>query len=240
MVVTATIRDVAFFVWPYLPLIDDREFTMNSSKKMTNPWMFPKSLWAINVMMAIWICSVVAGTALLVSYSAIPGAAAGPPRSFPTISEFPRQSSRPLLVMFVHPRCPCSRASINELARLAARCRDQIDFTALFVVPPGCPPEWHKTALWENANAIPGLRVVTDPEAKLATEFGVTTSGHCLVYDAEEKLIFNGGITAGRGHEGDSPGRAIVTELARHSMVGSPRECPTYGCPLKADPIPSN
>ena len=213
---------------------------MSSSENSLNSSTPAKFVWAINVMMAIWICSVVAGTALLVSYSFVTGVAAGPPRSFPTIAEFPRQSSRPLLVMFVHPKCPCSRASINELARLAARCRDQMDLTALFVVPPGSPPDWHKTTLWENANAIPGLRVMTDPEGKLSTEFGVTTSGHCLVYDADEKLLFSGGITSGRGHEGDSSGRAIVTELARNSFVDTPRQCPTYGCPLTAGHVPSN
>ena len=200
-----------------------------------------KSLQAIDVVTAIWFCSVVAGIVLLARYNSAPGSAAGPPRSWPAIPELPRQSSRPLLVMFVHPQCPCSRASINELARLAARCRDRMDLTALFVVPPGCPPEWHKTTLWENANAIPGLRVITDQDGRLASEFGVTTSGHCLVYDNEEKLIFSGGITTGRGHEGDCLGRAIVIGIARQSTINDgPRECATYGCPLTADQVQSN
>ena len=194
--------------------------------------MTPRSLQLISVVTAIWICSVVAGTMLLARYSSSPGSAAGPPRSWPVIPGLPRQSSRPSLVMFVHPMCPCSRASINELARLTARCRDRMDLTALFVVPPGCPPDWYKSALWENANAIPGLRVIDDQGGRLASAFGVTTSGHCLVYDAEENLIFSGGITPGRGHEGDSLGQAIVTEIAVHSAVSGSHECATYGCPL--------
>ena len=184
------------------------------------------------VVAAIWICSVIAGIVLLAKYGSAPGAAAGPPRSWPATPGLPCQSSRPSLVMFVHPKCPCSRASINELARLTARCRDRMDLTALFVVPPGCPPDWHKSALWENANAIPGLRVVVDQGGRLAAAFGITTSGHCLVYDAGENLIFSGGITTGRGHEGDSPGQAIVTGIALHSAVNGSPECATYGCPL--------
>ena len=219
--------------------LDDREFTMNSSEKVLNPSLPFRSVRTINVMVAVWVCSVVAGMLTLAKYSSAPGIAAGPPRSFPTIAEFPRQSSRPLLVMFVHPKCPCSRASINELARLVARCRDRMDLTALFVVPPGCSPEWHKTALWENANAIPGLRVIVDLDGRLASEFAVTTSGHCLVYDAQENLVFSGGITTGRGHEGDSLGRAIVTGIVLHSTFGGPRECSAYGCPLTADQVQS-
>jgi len=142
--------------------------------------------------------------------------------------------------MFVHPKCPCSRASINELARLTARCRDRMELTALFVVPPGCPPDWHKTSLWENAIAIPGLQVIADQGGRLATEFGITTSGHCLVYDAEDKLMFSGGITTGRGHEGDSPGRAIVTGIVMHSIVEGSHECATYGCPLTVNELQTN
>ena len=210
----------------------DNGFTMNSSGKSFNRLRSFTWHQAMYVVAAIWMCSVIAGIVLLAKYGSAPGAAAGPPRSWPATPGLPCQSSRPSLVMFVHPKCPCSRASINELARLTARCRDRMDLTALFVVPPGCPPDSHKSALWENANAIPGLRVVVDQGGRLAAAFGITTSGHCLVYDAGENLIFSGGITTGRGHEGDSPGQAIVTGIALHSAVNGSHECATYGCPL--------
>ncbi len=205
---------------------------MDSLEKSFNPLRSFRWPRAIDIAAAIWIFGVVAGIVLLARYSSAPGPAAEPPRSWPAIPGLPRQTSRPLLLMFVHPKCPCSSASINELARLTARCRDRMDLIALFVVPPGCPPEWHKSALWENANAIPGLRVIDDQGGMLASAFGVTTSGHCLVYDAKSNLIFSGGITSGRGHEGDSPGQAIVTGIALHSNAEVSHECATYGCPL--------
>ena len=187
----------------------DNGFTMNSSGKSFNRLRSFTWHQAMYVVAAIWICSVIAGIVLLAKYGSAPGAAAGPPRSWPATPGLPCQSSRPSLVMFVHPKCPCSRASINELARLTARCRDRMDLTA-----------------------IPGLRVVVDQGGRLAAAFGITTSGHCLVYDAGENLIFSGGITTGRGHEGDSPGQAIVTGIALHSAVNGSHECATYGCPL--------
>ena len=187
---------------------------------------------AVKLATAIWIGCAVAGLMGLTNYSSAPGIAAVQPRSTSTIAELPRRSSQPALMMFVHPHCPCSSASINELARVAAKSRDRIDLTVLFVVPPDCPPDWHHSALWVSANSIPGLRVVADHEGKLASQFGVMTSGHCLVYDAQDKLAFSGGITAGRGHEGDSPGQAIIAEIVSRKTDARFRQCSTFGCPL--------
>jgi len=81
--------------------------------------------------------------------------------------------------MFVHPRCPCSQASINELARLAARCRDRMDLTVLFIEPANRPPDWCQSALVSNATSIPGLNVIFDRDGQLAAKFGAVTSGYC-------------------------------------------------------------
>ena len=205
---------------------------MRSIEKCAGGTMRQDCPRAVKLATAIWIGCAVAGVAGLTNCSSAPGIAAGHPPSNSTVSALPRPSARPALVMFVHPRCPCSSASINELARVVASTRDRMDLTVLFVVPPDCPPDWHHTALWASANSIPGLRVIADHEGKLASQFGVMTSGHCLVYDAQDKLAFSGGITAGRGHEGDSPGQAIIAEIASRKMDNKFRECSTYGCPL--------
>ena len=49
---------------------------------------------------------------------------------------------------------------------------------------------------------MPGVRVFEDPEATTARLFGARVSGQVLLYDAGGKLLFNGGITAFRGHPG--------------------------------------
>ena len=51
-----------------------------------------------------------------------------------------------------------------------------------------------------------GWRCVLDPGGAEARRFGVATSGHVLLYDTRGDLIFSGGITPGRGEQGDNAG----------------------------------
>ncbi len=69
-------------------------------------------------------------------------------------------------------------------------------------------------------------------EAKL---FGAKTSGDVLLFGANGKLIFAGGITASRGHEGDNPGAdAMLKALgeSRRNKVTTTTATPVFGCSL--------
>jgi hypothetical protein len=70
-----------------------------------------------------------------------------------------------------------------------------------------------------------------DKDGKNAVAFGASTSGDVRVYDTSGALRFSGGITDGRGHEGDNTGLDSVLDLVR---VGkSPVSAtPVYGCSL--------
>ena len=57
---------------------------------------------------------------------------------------------------------------------------------------------WARTGLWDQAEAIPGVRIWTDVGAVEARRFGAATSGLVLVYDASGRLVFQGGITPAR------------------------------------------
>lgn len=83
--------------------------------------------------------------------------------------------------------------------------------------------------------AIPSVRVVRDPDGIWAREFGATTSGCVLLYDAHERLRFRGGITPSRGHQGDSAGRAAVLAVLAGDEPAR-RETPIFGCPLVREP----
>ena len=45
---------------------------------------------------------------------------------------------------------------------------------------------------------------------KLDTKPWAITSGQTLLYDTKGHLVFSGGITGGRGHEGDNTGRESI------------------------------
>jgi hypothetical protein len=182
----------------------------------------------------MWLLSVGAGLAFLVTYQKSPGVAATPPSRWPADSRIERLPGTPVLVVFIHPRCPCSRASIEELDRLMARSQGLLTARVLFLKPSGVVEGWEKTDLWRSAEAIRGVSVARDDDGLEARRFGSATSGQAILYDADGQLLFSGGITLGRGHTGDNPGRSTIVALLTEGR-GTRRETPVFGCSL-ADP----
>jgi hypothetical protein len=62
--------------------------------------------------------------------------------------------------------------------------------------------------------------------------FRVSTSGIGLLYDARGRLQFAGGITALRGHEGDSFGQERIVTLINEGATDR-ADSPVFGCLLK-------
>ena len=157
-----------------------------------------------------------------------------PPEQWPAQSSIVREPGSPTLVMLAHPRCPCTRASVAELAVLMARIgrtgpppRAHV----LFVNPRSVDAGWDKTTLWQAAAAIPGVTVHPDAGGAEAALFRAVTSGQLIVYDASGKLIFRGGITGARGHEGDNVGLlSALALLSGRRAVQS--ESKVFGCAL--------
>jgi hypothetical protein len=101
----------------------------------------------------------------------------------------------------------------------------------LFLRPAGFSENWEKTDLWQSAASIPGVKAVTDDEGAEARRFHATTSGQTVLYDAEGRLIFRGGITVSRGHAGDNTGRSAIVSLV-NAGVAEQAETPVFGCPI--------
>jgi hypothetical protein len=182
----------------------------------------------------LWLLMICVGVGLLWSYERRPGVAAAAPARWPADSGLRHADERATLVMLAHPHCPCTRASLGELARLMAQARGRVTAYVLFAKPPGLPDGWEDTDLLTTASAIPGVTVVRDFEGVEAVRFRAATSGQTMLYDAGGALLFSGGITRARGHEGDNAGRAAIISLL---LTGEARQggTPVYGCPLLAD-----
>ena len=119
-----------------------------------------------------------------------------------------------------------------------ARAHEKVSANVVFYAPPDEPSTWVKTDLWKTAEKIPGVTVTEDRGNSIARSFGVFTSGQTLVYDANGRLIFNGGITASRGHSGDNYGRdAIIALLQEHlaETTTLPVTSPVFGCSLRSE-----
>lgn len=182
----------------------------------------------------LWLVGLGIGMRTMLNYEDGPASAGLPPKMGPSESRIQRTLGLPTIVVMAHPRCPCTKATIGELALLMARLQNRVTATVVFVRPNGVPEKWEETDLWHDAQQIPGVRVKNDPGGKEAALFGAQASGQAVLYDAAGQLQFSGGITASRGHSGDNAGRsAIVGVVTIIVEKQNQRQTPVYGCYLR-------
>jgi hypothetical protein len=175
-----------------------------------------------------WAVALAVSAGVLLNYENAPGRVGNVPASWPVASQIKRSSERPTLVMLVHPYCPCSRASIGELARLMARVPGKISAYVLFFKP---KDRWANSDLQRSAAAIPGVIILTDLNGIEAGRFGGETSGHTLLFDRSGRLLFSGGITSSRGHSGDNAGERAIISLVNNEPPGRIATL-VFGCSL--------
>jgi hypothetical protein len=183
-------------------------------------------------LVAVWSAAVATGMGLLAAYANNAGKWSPAPAAIGQSGH--AKSERNRLYMFLHPRCPCSVASVNELARIMSRCAAQLDATVYFVRPELQPADWERGTLWNLASAIPSVNVESDVGGAAAVRFRANTSGEVFVYDCRGKLRFHGGITAARGHAGDNVGESAVIAIALGEKSNAERS-PVFGCPFHAE-----
>jgi hypothetical protein len=182
-------------------------------------------------MIAIWGIGVLLGMANLMRYQMTPAARAAAPGHWPADVNFLPSTLHPTLIMTLHPRCPCSRASLHELEQIMAHSAGRLEAHVLFVVPQNAPSDWQHGDLWRIALSIPGVTLAIDKDGHAAAAFGASTSGQVMVYDIAGQLRFSGGITDGRGHEGDNDGLLSILDIVRNGRSGVVTT-PVYGCSL--------
>lgn len=188
------------------------------------------------------LTSTAAGLLALVAFDDAPGDRRGAPSLWPRGSELARPGRRAELLVFVHPFCGCTTATLAELARLAASLPDATRMPAvtLAVFRPALDPAWTFTSVQTAASAVPGARLVWDDRGREARRFGARTSGDVLLYSSSGELLFHGGVTGARGHEGDNYGLSqlsqVLTRPASLSVRSGVREAPVFGCALGALP----
>jgi hypothetical protein len=191
----------------------------------------PKKGFVLTISVILWIAAVGFGLHKLWRYSSDPGAAAIAPENWPADSQISFDSDRATLLMFAHPHCPCSRASIGELALIMTHCKGRLTAYVLFYKPKDFPVDWEKSDLWESAAAIPGVKVLQDDDGIEARRFQASTSGETLLFDERGSLLFSGGITASRGHSGDNAGRSAIVSLLTEGTAEE-RKTVTFGCSI--------
>jgi hypothetical protein len=171
-------------------------------------------------------------------YEGRPGPKTPLAASWPGSKQAVSKSEKPTLVMFCHPQCPCTRASLEQLDKLVSANQGKLNVIFYFVQPAGEPDSWVKTDTWDHARRIPDATAYIDLKGQQVHRFGVATSGETILYSPEGKELFRGGVTPSRGHEGGCKAvDAVADYLAGKEM--SLRSAPVFGCPLLSEPVPN-
>jgi hypothetical protein len=182
-----------------------------------------------------WLVSVAAGARIVWDYQTTPGAPGLAPPRWPAASHLAALTDRPTLVLIAHPHCPCTRASVGELARLMSRLDGRVAAHVLVYRPREFPAGWERTDIWSAAERIAGVTVHEDVDGQEAALFGAATSGQVLLYDRDGRRRFSGGITNARGHAGESAGEAQIAAIVEGRLaedIGTR----VFGCALGSSP----
>ncbi|TWT89892.1 hypothetical protein Mal64_02740 [Pseudobythopirellula maris] len=145
-------------------------------------------------------------------------------------------ASRQTLLFFVHPKCPCTRASVAELRKVLAGSDSPPAVRVIATIPREISPSdeaWRNTPTRRDLLALPGAEVFEDVGGVEASRFGVSTSGAVLLFSPEGTRLFGGGVTLSRGHEGDNIGaKWLGKAIAHDARYPVSHTAPVFGCRL--------
>jgi hypothetical protein len=185
-------------------------------------------------MMAVSIASTLAGICALFAFNGTAGVETTGPARWPEGASIKRSRSVPTLLVFAHPFCSCTGATLEELDKVLARGKSGAPAPAISILFSRSDPTWKPGDLWKQAARIPGANPVWDEDGQEARIFGARTSGLVFLFDSRGNLLFKGGITSSRGHAGDNYGAERLTAAldSRRPAVGTPPR--VFGCALFA------
>ena len=185
------------------------------------------------------LCTVVAvsgrrGVRTMGKFESTPGPAQTAPDRWPRDSRLVRAEGQTTLLLFLHPRCSCSEATLTELEKLVALNHTGFAILAVFAIPPNGGMEWKESPIIRRASSIRGTSIVFDPGGIEARRFGAITSGSVGAYGREGELRFAGGITQARGVEGEGAAWLNLRKVIDGSSA-TRRTLDPFGCPLRKE-----
>ncbi len=216
---------------------------LHSAAAMTETFSGPSrpsrsGRWGWWLLLGLWAFATTAGLVAVWRYADRPTDPGEPAQGWPAGSDIPRGEGSATVLMFVHPECACSRASLAELERVLARAPEGATATVVFMSSPSSlRPPGEESGLQQRARQVRGVNLLVDADGRESLRFGVNSSGHVLGYDREGRLRFTGGLTPGRGHEGATRARDHLLALYRGERTGGGGDAlPVYGCGLRKPP----
>jgi hypothetical protein len=184
---------------------------------------------ARTALFAAAILAALCGWRQLARFSATPGEQFAAPARLPAGLS---TSRLPLLLVFIHPQCSCTQATLEQLDQLLNRSTQPTELVLAIYSSAaihGRPP------ISIAAQLRHPWRQFQDNNGALARRFGAATSGEVLLYSSARQLIFQGGITPERARTGDNPGAAALLAALNAGRPRSSAPAPpasVFGCPI--------
>jgi hypothetical protein len=182
----------------------------------------------------LWAVGICFGLAWLWNYSVQPGIKGDAPAAWPTQASITPVPQRYNLVLSLHPHCPCSSATAEELAGILARTGDSMQVHVLLYKPHDAATDWLKSSLTSTVESLPHTTITADVDGDLAERFGALTSGDAQLFAPDGRLVFHGGITPARGHVGDNAGKDSIIATVTGAQSGA-QATPVFGCAIRDD-----
>ncbi|MBS2038943.1 RedB protein [bacterium] len=186
-----------------------------------------KYLWVL------WLGLAWLGILGLADHECRPALSARAPAHWPVASKLHFSRRSPILLLFLHPGCPCSRACLAELRKVRLRSPRAFDLMVVIGLP-GQMDVADAAGMMERVRSIDGSRVFLDKGLPETSRFGCYTSGQALLYSRSGRLRYQGGLTGSRGHEGDNANsEALLAALAADGPGIA--AAPVFGCGLRKE-----
>ena len=192
----------------------------------------PRMSRTLRIILAAWVLAAAGGAIGLLAQETRVSGRRSTPATWPADSRIQRARNTGTMLVFVHPNCPCTRATVARILDTTLGARAKTGPAVVFVARPAADDDWRATWLLDSAARTPGSRIVSDDRMTETALFGVETSGHVLLYDSRGALLFDGGVTAGRGHRApnaasDALSQAIVDNLSNTAKTA------VFGCDIR-------
>ena len=180
---------------------------------------------------SVWAMALLVGGYLLTDYSLDAQTKAKSVANWPESCRLPVFEGELHVVVFMHPKCVCSRSTLVELKRALQRTKAAPQISFVFYCPADQELAWAQDELWALTEGVKNSEPMVDLNGDEAKKFGVQVSGHVMLFGQSNERIFSGGITSARGHEGDNlGGRMLAAFLDGENPPGA--EPPPFGCRL--------
>lgn len=163
-------------------------------------------------------------------------------------SDFPMQStlsvipSKYNLYVFIHPKCGCSVATLDNLKSLAHKQSYLSDLMQIHVIlydPSESPKDWLDSQTVKDIQSWASQYPVIVKHDKSLQEFKLfdaQTSGQSFLFDQNRRLVFSGGLTEERGHAGPSSSVNYILSVLSNKQSSTNQRLPaafttdTFGC----------